>query len=125
MQRITRQREAIRGVLEESGRPMSPAEVLHAARRRVPTTSLATVYRNLRSLVDGGELARVELPGDAPRYEPRYVADRHHHHFRCRACDVVFDVEGCPRGLAALVPKGFRMDRHDIVLYGLCSECAE
>ena len=125
MQRMTRQRQAIRIALEQAGRPLSPVEVLGTARRLVPTTSLATVYRNLGAMVDQGELSRVDLPGAPPRYELRCVADRHHHHFQCHACDTVFDVEGCPPGIGALVPKGFTMDKHEIVLYGLCAMCAK
>ena len=50
MERKTRQRVAIREAISESGRPLLPQEVLVAAQNAVPGLSLATVYRNLRSL---------------------------------------------------------------------------
>ena len=121
MERATRQNAAIREAIEAAGRPLSPTEVLDEARRHVAALGLATVYRNLRSLVDEGAIQAVTLPGEVARYE---VAQRgHHHHFRCDACQRVFDVHRCPGDLAGLAPPGFAVARHEITLYGLCSDC--
>ena len=121
MERATRQNTAIREAIEAAGRPLSPTEVLDEARRHVAALGLATVYRNLKALVDEGAIQVVTLPGEAARYE---VAQRgHHHHFRCDACQRVFDVHQCPGDLAGLAPPGFAVSRHEITLYGLCSDC--
>jgi Fur family ferric uptake transcriptional regulator len=121
MERATRQNTAIREAIEAAGRPLSPTEVLDQARRHVAALGLATVYRNLKALVDAGAIQVVTLPGEVARYE---VAQRgHHHHFRCDACQRVFDVHQCPGDLAGLAPPGFAVMRHEITLYGLCSDC--
>ncbi|MHC5025853.1 MAG: Fur family transcriptional regulator [Planctomycetota bacterium] len=125
MPRSTRQRDAIEGALAGAGRPLSPKEVLDAARFAVPTLGMATVYRNLARLLEDGAIVPVNLPGEVARYELRCAAENHHHHFRCNRCDAVFDVDGCPRNLAALVPDGFELLDHDIVLYGLCAGCVK
>ena len=52
MERSTRQRRAIRRVLLETRRPLSPREILELARKQVPSLGLATVYRILRALVE-------------------------------------------------------------------------
>jgi Fur family ferric uptake transcriptional regulator len=65
---------------------------------------------------------RVELPGEAPRYER--AGSAHHHHFRCRQCARVFEIAGCPGDFAALAPAGFQLEAHEIVLYGRCAGCA-
>ena len=121
MERATRQNTAIREAIEAAGRPLSPTEVLDEARRHVAALGLATVYRNLKALVDEGAIQVVTLPGEVPRYE--VARHGHHHHFRCDACQRVFDVHQCPGDLAGLAPPGFAVSRHEITLYGLCSDC--
>ena len=121
MERDTAQRRAIRRVLHDAGRPLSPREVLDGGRESVSSLGMATVYRTLNALVDEGAVTSVELPGDSPRYE--LAGKPHHHHFHCRTCDQVFEVAGCPGDLKAVVPKGFRLEAHEVVLYGACVQC--
>lgn len=121
MERKTRQRAAVREALLEASRPLMPAEVLEVAQRTVPGMGIATVYRALRALVDEGEAALVEIPGTAPRYEISHLG--HHHHFHCKRCSRVFEVKGCPSDLAHLAPPGFRVDGHEVVLFGQCVSC--
>lgn len=125
MKRSTIQRDAILAALGSAGRPLSPAEILELARRRVPSLGQATVYRAIAALVEAGDLAAVNLPGQPPRYETREAASTHHHHFHCDHCGRVFDVAGCPGGLDRLAPKGFAVRRHEVVLYGVCGGCGE
>ncbi len=122
MERNTRQRGAIRRAFQRAGRPLNTGEVLAQARTEVGGLGIATVYRNIRTLVDEGWLAPIALPGEAPRYE--LSGKEHHHHFHCRRCDRVFDTPGCVISFTEMTPPGFRIDDHDIVLYGLCAECA-
>ena len=122
MERNTRQRAAIREAIAQAGRPLLPQEVLDAAQAGAPGLSIATVYRNLRTLLGEGELRSVMLPGENARYE--LAGGGHHHHFQCLRCQRVFEVEACPGNLAALAPPGFRVEDHDLTLYGRCAECA-
>jgi Fur family ferric uptake transcriptional regulator len=121
MQRSTRQRAAIEAALRTARRPLTPGEILETAKSRVPALGTATVYRTLKSLMNEGAVVAVHLPGEAPRFEVAHLG--HHHHFRCRECDRVFEVDGCPGDLASLAPAGFRVDSHDVVLFGRCANC--
>ncbi|MEO7157134.1 MAG: transcriptional repressor [Vicinamibacterales bacterium] len=121
MERNTRQRGAIRRVFQRADRPLSTGEVLAGAQSEVAGLGIATVYRNIRTLCDEGWLVAVELPGDSPRYELQ--GKPHHHHFHCRRCNKVFEVDGCVPTLNAFAPKGFTLDDHEIVLYGSCADC--
>jgi len=118
----TRQREAIWRAIEESGRPLTAIEVMELASKEVPRLGIATVYRALRQLVDDGKVRQLEVPGTTPHYEPARM--KHHHHFVCEACHRVFDIQGCPGGIGKLVPPGYTADRHEIVIYGACSDCS-
>jgi Fur family transcriptional regulator, ferric uptake regulator len=120
--RHTIQRRALRAAFERAARPLSPGEALAAARHQAPGLGIATVYRNIRALVAEGWLAAVPLPGAPNRYE--VAGKHHHHHFRCRVCDRVYEVDACPPDLRALIPRGFRLEDHDITLVGRCAACA-
>lgn len=122
MARQTAQRTAIRRVLEEADRPMSPAEVLEAARLIVPQLGLTTVYRTVNSLVETNWLAPVHLPGEATRYE--CAGKPLHYFFRCRGCGCVFDVPGRQTRLNEVVPPGFVASNHEVFFYGLCKACS-
>jgi Fur family ferric uptake transcriptional regulator len=121
MERDTRQRRAIRRVLGAAGRPLSPREVLGAAHRHAPGLGLATVYRNLKALLSEGAIVAVDLPGAAARYEA--AGKKHHHHFRCRRCDRLFEVTGCRPAAVGRPPRGFVAESHEVVWYGRCAQC--
>jgi Fur family ferric uptake transcriptional regulator len=130
MKRNTCQREAILGSLHASGRSLSPPEILHEASTYVPNLSLATVYRQLKTLVEEGAIDQVDLPGQSPRFEARCAlqaetADHHHHHFHCEVCERVFPIHACPGPMDRLAPAGFVVQRHDVTLHGRCASCAQ
>lgn len=128
--RQTRQKEAVLRSLVDSGRSLAPAEILELARTEVPTLNLSTVYRQLRALHEEAQVVRVDLPGQAARFEapcshaPARGHAHHHHHFHCTACDRVFPIHGCPGGIDRLAPAGFRVEQHELTLRGHCAECA-
>ncbi|CAN5762667.1 transcriptional repressor [soil metagenome] len=101
--------------------PLTPVEIHQLALKEVPGIGLATVYRSLKSLAADGHVVAVEIPGQAPRYER---SDKgHHHHFMCRQCNGVFELETCLDGVKSMAPNGFRVDDHEIILYGICNTC--
>lgn len=126
MRRRTRQRRTIAQVLAGAPGPLTPREVLEQAGRVLPGLGVATVYRNLAVLEEEGEIRSVHLPGEHARYES--TGRGHHHHFRCRSCAMVFDLDArCPVAVleGATLPGGFRVNGHDLTLYGTCPDCAE
>jgi len=122
MERQTTQRSAICEAFAAAARPLGTGEVLDAAQIEVPSLGIATVYRHIKALIEEGWLQTVDLPGEPARYELADIG--HHHHFHCRRCGRVFDIDGCPGKLQAMLPKGFELEDHEIVLYGRCAQCA-
>jgi Fur family ferric uptake transcriptional regulator len=121
-QRKTSQRSALLTAFEQAGRPLTPQEALELATPHARGLGIATVYRNLKDLADRNVLKAVSLPGESTaRYE--LWGKAHHHHFHCRLCHQVYEVEGCPGNIEPLVPRGFVLEDHEVVLYGLCSTC--
>jgi len=119
--RNTRQKDAIRSALMRANRPLSPDEILSFARKQVDGISMATVYRNLSSLVEESWLSPVDIPGEATRYE--VAGKEHHHHFQCDACGKMYDMPGCGIKIEPKLPRGFRVTGHEFFLYGRCADC--
>jgi len=121
MIRVTQQRDAIRQVLLNAGRPLSTQEVLAMAHRKVSGLGIATVYRNLKSLQEEGWIVAVDLPSQPPRWE--VAPESHHHHFLCNTCDKLYEIHACPEGLQRLLPEGYILEEHNILLRGQCDGC--
>jgi Fur family transcriptional regulator, ferric uptake regulator len=120
--RDTRQKNAIRKALFSAGRPLSVKEILETAQNEVTGLGVATVYRNLKALQAEGSIVQVNLPGQTARWE---LPEGHHHHFLCRVCDKLFEIPDCPEDLVRLLPEGYTLEEHDILLRGQCDACAK
>jgi Fe2+ or Zn2+ uptake regulation protein len=90
----------------------------------LPSLSPATVYATLDLLDELGFIRRISTPGAATVYDPDVSA---HHHVICRRCGRIADLHarvdtgGAAR---AAVEAGFRVDHGQVLLSGLCPECA-
>jgi len=122
MERDTKQRQAIYKALVNAGRPLAVNELLVLAKREIAGLGIATVYRNLKVLHEEKRIVYVDLPGQPPRWE--LVPEGHHHHFLCRTCNKLFEVHDCPEDLQRLLPKGYTLEEHDILLRGKCNACS-
>lgn len=129
MERQTRQKLAVMHAIEHSGRSLNPTEIWAAAQHDVPQINLSTVYRQLKALQDEGQVVRVDLAGQAARFEAQCRSahakkqTHHHHHFHCTGCERVFPIHACPGAMDGLAPPGFRVLHHDLTLHGLCADC--
>lgn len=123
--RVTPQRLAVLGGLEDLGGHRAADELAEHARARIGGISRQGVYDALAALGAAGLVRRIELPG-APAYYELRVGDNHHH-LVCRVCGRTEDVD-CVTGEApCLEPadlRGFRVDEAEIVFWGVCPDCA-
>ncbi len=124
--RATAQRRAIYSVFADAGSAestnvhLSAEEVFQQARLQLPELSRATVYNALGELAEVGLLGLVEGPG--PRRYDANVAP--HHHFRCRQCHELYDVE-LDHVEVTLRDRGFSVQSSHVLLEGLCPACGE
>jgi Fur family ferric uptake transcriptional regulator len=124
--RSTRQREAIAAVLEDVTEFRSAQEIHDELRRRGNQVGLATVYRQLGSLAERGEVDVLHTLGGETVYR-RCAAEVHHHHLVCRSCGKTVEFEGPEiERLADRVARreGFRDVSHTVEILGTCSDCA-
>ncbi|MCG8548986.1 MAG: transcriptional repressor [Desulfobacterales bacterium] len=123
MGRITIQKTAIEKVFRQHERPLGIDEVLKYGRKLVASLNQATVYRNLKTLIDDGWLKRISHPILGSLYER--TGKGHHHHFYCRGCNRTFDISGCALKEEHTAPDGFIVEDHELFLFGVCPSCVE
>jgi Fe2+ or Zn2+ uptake regulation protein/O6-methylguanine-DNA--protein-cysteine methyltransferase len=120
--RSTPQRRAIIGAFRGGVSEHLSADEIHAlASRALPDLGRGTVYATLAEFTELGLLAAVGA-AEPVRYETNTAG---HHHFRCRLCLRLFDVDQAdsdePRDLA--MPAGFEVERIETRAEGICADC--
>ena len=121
-QRYSQQREQIcRTVLDSREHPTAEM-VYEQLKQEMPRLSLGTVYRNLRQLVQEGQLR--EIDGPVVRYDGRTCC---HTHARCSSCGAVADLDEIvyDRALDRQVGHGWEITEHMLVFNGLCPDCVK
>jgi len=122
--RVTPQRLAIAKVVRETGGHVTAEAVYGQVSRRMPGVSLPTVYATLELLEELGQVRRVPGATGAVMFDARTDA---HDHFVCRRCGAVADLD-CGTDHAALLATaaglGLRPDDAQVVVTGLCADCA-
>lgn len=123
--RITRQRVAIAALLADQDEFSTAQQVHELLRSRGQSIGLATVYRQLQSLAESGEVDAVRQPEGEIAYR-RCVATGHHHHLICRSCGRAVEISASvveQWAAAVAAEHGFRDAGHELELYGLCDQC--
>jgi Fur family peroxide stress response transcriptional regulator len=117
--RSTPQRYAVMEFLMRSPVHATADEVYEAVNRLDPRASRATIYNNLRSLVDARLVREVIADSRAARFEAHVEK---HHHFICDQCGAVEDITWFDIPRRSL---GTRTVRDcELILRGLCEACA-
>ena len=119
----THQRQVIYEVLKNMHGHPSPEEVYARVKRRVPSISLATVYKNLHIFIESGVFREVSLHHGSLRVE---INHKPHHHLVCTSCKSISDIDAEALGLATQygkLPGGFLAQRFAVDVLGLCADC--
>lgn len=100
-------------------------ELYRLVKKKNPSIGVATVYRTLKLICDSGIGRELRLGSDSVLYEHNYNHE-HHDHLICTVCgkftEVVDpEIERLQERLAK--KEGFTLQRHKMLLYGLCREC--
>ena len=121
--KITPQRIAIVELLSEYGH-LSISKLYDLVKQRFPSISLATIYKNVNTMVMSGYLKEVKIIGEDSRYE---LNCGEHSHLFCKKCGKVEDIELNDSMLKEEINQksDFLVDSSFLVFYGYCKECQE
>lgn len=123
--RMTKQRAAVAEALERSDEFRSAQQLHEVLRGRGDAVGLATVYRTLQALADGGEVDVLRADDGEALYR-RCARAEHHHHLVCRSCGRAVEIDGpTVESWAASVAAahGFADIEHTVELWGTCADC--
>jgi Fur family ferric uptake transcriptional regulator len=123
--RPTPQRVAVLEVLSAEPDGATAQEIHDRLRAQGERVGLATVYRTLAALTEGGAVdALAHRPGEACY---RLCGSGHHHHLVCERCNRVVELDECDLDpwLARLGDAhGFLVTTHSVEVSGVCPVCA-
>ena len=122
--RITPQRLAILKVLAASEGHPSVEKIYARVKTDFPTTSLATIYKNVALMKSLGEVLELGFSDDSNRYDGNKPYP--HPHLVCTGCKKIIDPEiSMLQDLTQelIQETGFRILNHRMDFFGICPEC--
>ncbi len=121
----THQRQLIYRALAESESHPSPELVYERVRAQIPSISLATIYKSIRTFIDEGLLLQVNPLHESARLDANLEP---HHHLVCTVCKAVEDLPAdmlAPLRTNRPLPSGFLPRQFHVEVLGVCARCAQ
>jgi len=124
---MTKARQAVLGILDKAGRPLSALDVGALSGALCDT---ATIYRSLHYLEENGLAESFVLYCTAHGTERYYVSHNapHRHWFHCELCHRFVDLGACrvePILVEMEKDTGVAIKNHTLYATGICAECRE
>jgi Fur family peroxide stress response transcriptional regulator len=120
----THQRQRIYEALVSRPGHYSPEEIYEQVKQDLPSISLATVYKNLKTFVSAGVLHEVSPLHGSWRLDAKAEP---HHHLVCTRCRSITDLDLDvldPIRLRRKLPPGFRIEKFNVEIRGICKTCS-
>jgi Fur family peroxide stress response transcriptional regulator len=121
--KVTHQRMEIFRVVVSTEEHPEVVSVHRRVKKRIPTISLDTVYRNLKLLAEHGLISIVGMSQESLRFDGNM---RPHHHFSCMKCGMIRDFSsegaGYPEIPDAAKAFGAPLSLH-LEVKGICTAC--
>ncbi len=121
---FTFQRQVIYEAVVDSCEHPTPELIYEQVRQRIPSISLGTIYKNVKTFLDSGVLKEVTLHHGSLRLESNMTP---HHHLVCSSCKAIFDIEESALEPVQLpsseLPKGFSIKQRRVEFVGVCKSC--
>ena len=125
--KITLQRKAVLALFLKNNSRKTPYDVHEKLKKSLPRLGLPTVYRILEELKEIGLMVRIPSEDRQLYYSLCHLpGHKHHHHFVCRKCKKIEEVERCSlKGISNFILRklGAIVESHSLQLEGLCASC--
>ena len=117
-------RNAILAVLKGTTTHPSADWIFERVKESYPSIGIATVYRNLKILLEQNQIFKVDV-GDGLDHYDAQTEIRHDHTF-CLICGAIGDIEVVPeKQLEKFAVNNFSVESYSMVLFGKCNKCKQ
>lgn len=117
-QRMTKQRMLILEELKARNDHPTAQQLYETVKRKMPSISFGTVYRNLSLLHDLGLIN--EFNYQVAHFDGNTSK---HYHFVCTSCRKIYDIHENFNNIEKKVASRFTVKGHRIEFFGLCNVC--
>lgn len=119
--KATPQRIAIMELMFHAGH-ISIDDLYNAIRKKFASISLATLYKNIHTMLDVSLIREVKIPGQKTKYE---IEKESHTHVMCKKCGELKDIAFNPNTLlkSSMDIRNYQAEEVSIVISGICPEC--
>lgn len=121
--KVTPQRIAIVKYLMEHRTHPDAEEIYRYVKQQHPSISLATIYNTLDKLEEKSVVIKLKISDDN-RVNYDYN-DKLHHHFYCKECGSIIDIDVVCEYAKLGEVEGHRIDEVHGYYKGICSKCRE
>lgn len=125
IERLTNQKKAIIDFLRTNKGHPDAYEVYDVVKKKLPQISLATVYRNLDTLVKQGKIKALRIKDDRFNYDGVEGA---HNHFQCNYCKRVYNISSDVLLNMEKINEENVVDlveEYEVFLKGRCANCLQ
>lgn len=117
---MTKQRELILSILNQSDRHLTADEIFFLAKLKMPSIAMATIYNNLNALDEAGIIHRLHIDGVADCFDKIIEP---HDHLLCDACGKITDIR-LPMIEETLTRElGTEIEDYELTVHYICPEC--
>ncbi len=122
---VTGSRRKILELFHQSNSALAHADIEKEVREKFDRV---TIYRTLQTFVEKGIIHTIPTASDSIRYALCHedCTEGHHHdnhlHFLCDNCGSTYCLDNITTPEVKL-PKGFKVNRVDVVVSGICKNC--
>ena len=120
--KVTAQRVAILDEIYKHGHS-SVDDIYALIRGRIPSVSLATIYKNILSMQNANIIKSIKTPTQKQKYE---LNKKPHIHLHCKICDNLedFDMDMSEFRASCEKKSGYKnIDDTSIIFSGICKNC--
>lgn len=119
--KATPQRVAIIDLMDRYGH-ISIDDLYQTIREQFSSISLATLYKNMHTMIQVNLIREVKIPGQKTKYE---IEKEPHAHVQCKSCGELMDIPFNPEPLIqnTMDVSRYLAEEVSIVVSGVCPAC--